>query len=52
MLNTNIKEIPNRIRISLSSMKKSYLKNIRERLSAKLCDSSPITYFEYITIKS
>ena len=41
MLNTNIKDAPNFIRNSISSMKKSYLKIIHELLSTKLCDSPP-----------
>ena len=41
MLNTNIKDAPNFIRISISSMKKSYLKITHELLRTKLRDSSP-----------
>ena len=41
MLNTSIKDTPNFIRISISSMKKSYLKTTHELMSAKLCDSTP-----------
>ena len=39
MLNTSIKVAPNFIRISISSMKKSYLKITHQLLSTKLCDS-------------
>ena len=39
MLNTSIKDAPNFIRISISSMKKSYLKITHQLLSTKLCDS-------------
>ena len=39
MLNTSIKDAPNFIRISISSMKKSYLKITHQLLSKKLCDS-------------
>ena len=39
MLNTSIKDTPNFIRISISSMKKSYLKITHQLLSTKLCDS-------------
>ena len=38
-LNTSIKDAPNFIRISISSMKKSYLKITHQLLSTKLCDS-------------
>ena len=41
MLNTSIKDAPNFIRISISSMKKSYLKITHELLSKKVCDSPP-----------
>ena len=41
MLNTNIKDAPNFIRISIFSMKKSYLKITHELLRTKLCDSPP-----------
>ena len=41
MLNTNIKDAPDFIRISISSMRKSYLKITHELLSTKLCDSPP-----------
>ena len=39
MLNANITDAPNFITISISSMKKSYLKISHELLSTKLCDS-------------
>ena len=39
MLNTSIKDAPNFIRISVSRMKKSYLKITHQLLSKKLCDS-------------
>ena len=39
MLNTSIKDAPNFIRISISSMKKSYLKITHQLLSTKLCES-------------
>ena len=39
MLNTSIKDAPNFIRISISSMKKSYLKITHQLLTTKLCDS-------------
>ena len=39
MLNTSIKDAPNFIRISISSMKKPYLKITHQLLSTKLCDS-------------
>ena len=39
MLNTSIKDAPNFIRISISSMKKFYLKITHQLLSTKLCDS-------------
>ena len=41
MLNASIKDAPNFIRISISSMKKSYLKTTHGLLSTKLCDSHP-----------
>ena len=41
MLNTSIKDGPNLIRISISSMKKSYLKITHQLLSTKLYDSPP-----------
>ena len=41
MLNTSIKDAPKFIRISISFMKKSYLKITHELLSTKLCDSPP-----------
>ena len=41
MLNTSIKDAPNFIRISISSMKKSYVKITHEPLNTKLCDSPP-----------
>ena len=41
MLNASIKDAPNFIRISISSMKKSYLKTTHGLLSTKLCDSPP-----------
>ena len=40
MLNTSTKDTPNFIRISISSMKKSYLKITHQLLTTKLCDSS------------
>ena len=40
MLNSNMKGVPNVIRISYF-MKKSYLKKTHELLSTKLCVSSP-----------
>ena len=45
MLNTSIKDAPKFIRISISSMKKSYLKIIHQLLSTKLCDSPPDSIF-------
>ena len=39
ILNTSIKDAPNFIRISISSMKKSYLKITHQLLSRKVCDS-------------
>ena len=39
MLNTGIKDAPNFIRISISGLKKSYLKITHQLLSTKLCDS-------------
>ena len=48
MLNTSIKDAPNFIRISISSMKKSYLKITHELLNTKLCDSpSDFIFFIY-----
>ena len=41
MVNANSKDAPNFIRISISSIKKSYLKITHELLSIKLCDSLP-----------
>ena len=41
MLSTSIKDTPNVIRISISSMKKSYLKITHQLLSRKLCESPP-----------
>ena len=41
MVNANSKDAPNFIRISISSIKKSYLKITHELLSTKLCDSLP-----------
>ena len=41
MQNTNIKDAPNFIMISILSMKKSNLKITHELLSTKLCDSPP-----------
>ena len=41
MLNTNIKDAPNFIRISIFSMKKSYLKITHELLRTKLCEVPP-----------
>ena len=41
MVNTNSKDAPNFIRISISNVKKSNLKITNELLSAKLCDSPP-----------
>ena len=40
MLNTSTKDTPNFIRISISSMKKSYLKITHQLLTTKLYDSS------------
>ena len=45
MLNTSIKDATNFIRISISSMKKSYLKITHQLLSTKLCDSPPDLIF-------
>ena len=39
MLNTSIKDTPNFIRISISGMKKSYLKITHQLLTTKLCHS-------------
>ena len=48
MLNTNIKHAPNFIKISISSMKRSYLKITHELLRTKLCDSpSAFIFFIY-----
>ena len=47
MLNTSIKDDPNFIRISISSMKKYYLKITHQLLSTKLCDS-PHNFIFYI----
>ena len=41
MLNSSIKDARNFIRISISSMKKSYLKITYQLLSTKLCDTPP-----------
>ena len=41
MLNTSIKDAPNFIRISIFSMKKSYLKIAHELLSKNLCGTYP-----------
>ena len=41
MLNTSIKDAPNVIRISVTSMIKSYFKITHGLLSTKLCDSPP-----------
>ena len=41
MLSTSIKDAPNFIRMSISNMKKSYLKITNELLSTKLSDSPP-----------
>ena len=41
MLNTSIKDAPNFIRISIFSMKKSYLKIAQELMSKNLCDTYP-----------
>ena len=41
MLNTSIKDAPNFMRVSISSIKKFYLKNTHELLSKKLCDNPP-----------
>ena len=41
LVNTSIKGAPDFIRISISSMKKSYLKITHELLRTKLCDSPP-----------
>ena len=45
MLNTSIKHPPNFTRISISSMKKSYLKITHQLSSTKLCDSLPDLIF-------
>ena len=41
MLKTNTKDAPSFISISISSIKKSYLKITHELLSTKLCDNPP-----------
>ena len=41
MLNTSTKDAPNFIRVSISSIKKFYLKDTHELLSTKLCESPP-----------
>ena len=41
MLNISIKDTRNLIRISISSMKKSYLKTTHQLLSTNVCDSPP-----------
>ena len=41
MLNNSVKDAPNFIKISISSMKKPYLKITHQLLSTKLCDSPP-----------
>ena len=41
MLNTSIKNAPNFIRISISSMRKYYLKITRQLLSTKVCGIPP-----------
>ena len=51
MLNTSIKDTANFIRISISSMKKSYLKITHQLLTTKLCDSPSDFIFSIITIK-
>ena len=48
MLNTSKKYAPNFIRISISSMKKSYLKITHQLLSIKLCDSPRDFIFHFI----
>ena len=45
MLNISIKDAPNFIRISISSMKKFYLKITHHLLSTKLCDIPPYFIF-------
>ena len=45
MLYTSIKDTPNFITISISSIKDSYLKIIYQLLSTKLCDSPPDLIF-------
>ena len=48
MLSTSIKDAPNFIRISISSIKKSYLTITHRLLRAKLCDSpSDFTFSIY-----
>ena len=51
MLNTSIKDAPNFIRISISNMKKSYLKLPMNYLAQSYVTVSLISYFLYITIK-
>ena len=51
MLNTSIKDAPNFIRISISGMKKCYLKITHELLSKNYVTVPLISYFLYITIK-
>ena len=51
MLNTSIKDAPNFTRISISGMKKSYLKSTHGLLSTKLLTVPLTSYFLYITIK-
>ena len=41
MLNTNTKDVSDFINISLSIMRKSYLKSIHELPSTRLCDTDP-----------
>ena len=41
MLKTSIKDATSFIKISISSMEKSYLKTTHELLSTKLCDCPP-----------
>ena len=51
MLNANIKDAPNFIRISISSMKKSYLKITYGFWEQTYVTVPLISYFLYITIK-
>ena len=51
MLNTSITDAPNFIRISISNMKKSYLKLPTNYLAQSYVTVSLISYFLYITIK-